>query len=166
MINTSVNRILCVLIFLSVLPGCGFRLAGTVKLPDGLDAVSVQNVSTSPELSRFITQSLASHRVNVVDKDQAKILINVLREQTAKTVLKLDSAGKARTYELTLSVTFDVRKPDNGHLLDEQSISVSRDFIFDRDNVLGSKEEEQQLLDEMRRDAAKRILYRLQKIKD
>ena len=166
MINTSINKILCVLVFLGGLAGCGFHLAGTGKLPDDLDAVSVQGVSSSPELSHLITQSLESRQINVVEKDQAKILVNVLREHTSKTVLAFDNEGKVREYGLTLSVTFDVRKPDNSYLLGEQSISVTRNLIFDKDNVLGTREEEQQLLDEMRRDAARRILYRLQKIKD
>ena len=81
-------------------------------------------------------------------------------------MLTLDSDGKAREYELSLNVTFNVKRPDNSYLLREQSVSLNRDFVFDKRNLLGANEEEQQLFSEMRSDAAKLIVYRLQTISD
>ena len=81
-------------------------------------------------------------------------------------MLTFDSDGKAREYELILKVTFEVRGPNNSYFLKDQSISLNRDFVFEKGDLLGANEEEQQLFSEMRNDVAKLIVYRLQTIDD
>lgn len=168
MTNIGINRIFHMLILCSglLLTGCGFHLAGTGQLSSDLDNVSVQSVSPNHELVHLIEKRLKSNRVNVVETDQATVFINVLHEETAKVVLTLDSDGKAREYELVLTVTFDVRRPDDSYMLDEQKISLNRDFVFNKNDLLSASQEEQQLFSEMRSDAAKSIIYRLQTIKN
>ena len=146
--------------------GCGFHLAGSGDFSSSFDNTSVQSAASSRELVRLIEKNLKSNQINVVGIDQATALINVLRDETEKVVLTLDSDGKAREYELSLNVIFNVKRPDNSYLLREQSVSLNRDFVFDKRNLLGANEEEQQLFSEMRSDAAKLIVYRLQTISD
>ena len=146
--------------------GCGFHLAGSGDFSSSLDNTSVQSAASSRELVRLIEKNLKSNQINVVGIDQATALINILFEETEKVVLTVDSDGKAREYELILKVTFDAKRPDKSFLLREQSISLNRDFVFDKSDLLGANEEEQQLFSEMRRDAAKLIVYRLQTISD
>ena len=147
-----------------MLIGCGFRLAGTGEFSNSLDNTSVQGAASSRELVHLIENSLQSNQINVVEKDQATASINILYVQTEKTILTLDSDGKAREFELVLNVIFDVKKPDNSYLLHKQNISLRRDFVFNKSNLLGANEEEQQLFSEMRNDAAKLIVRRLQSI--
>lgn len=160
------NKILGALILLNILLGCGFHLAGSGELASSLDNTSVQSAASSRDLVLLLERNLKSNQINIVGIDQATALINILFEGTEKTVLTLDSEGKAREFELILTVSFDVKKPDNSYLLREQSIRLNRDFVFDKNNLLGANEEEQQLFSEMRGDAAKIIVYRLQTIKD
>ena len=93
--------------------------------------------------------------------EQASARLEILFESAEKEVLSLDSDGKAREYDLVLSIAFDVRRPDDSYLLNGQSISLNRAFVFDKRDVLGSTEEEQRLMDEMRKHAARLIVYRL-----
>ncbi len=79
-------------------------------------------------------------------------------------ILTVDNDGKAREYELILRVNFDVKGVDDSNLLNEQNISLSRDFVFDKSDLLGANEEEQKLFNEMRNDVAKLIVHRLQAI--
>ncbi len=151
---------------LGMLVGCGFQLAGSGNFSSSLDNTSVQSASSSRDLIRLIEKNLKTNQINVVGVDQATALINILHEETERSVLTLDSAGKALEFELILRVAFDVKRPDNSYLLREQSINIDRDFLFDKSALLGSYEEEQRLFDEMRSDAAKSIVYRLQTIAD
>ena len=154
------------LIFVCTLNGCGFHLAGTNEFSSSLENTSVQGVATSRELVNQIKRSLSSNNINVVEADEATALVNILNEEIERVVLTVDSDGKAREYELILSIRFDVKRLDNSYLLKEQNIRLSRDYVFDKRDLLGANEEEQQLFNEMRSDAAKLIVYRLQSIPD
>ncbi len=151
-------------LFLFALYGCGFHLAGTGEFSNSLERTSVQGFAISRELLNQIKRNLKSNQIDVVNPEQATALVNVLSEETEKEVLTLDSDGKAREYELILKVSFDVKGTDNSYFLKPQEIQLSRDFVFDKRDLLGANEEEAQLFDEMKRDAAKLIVYRLQSI--
>ena len=166
MLHIIINRALCVLIFLGTLSACGFHLAGTMgDAPKNLGNVSVEGVSDGLALAGLVEKHLTSSHINVVEVDQATMLVNVLDEETSKNVLSIDSDGKAREYELILKVSFEVKGPDGGNLLPgKQYLSVRRDFVFDKNNILASNEEEQGLFDEMRNEAARLLIYRLRTI--
>ena len=161
-----ITKILYILVLLSMQFGCGFHLAGSGDFSSILDNSSVLSAASSRELVRLVEKNLLSNKINIVDKNEATAVINILSEETERAVLTLDSDGKAREFELILKVTFDAKKPDNSFLLREQNISINRDFVFDKSDLLGANEEEQQLFSEMRRDVAKLIVYRLQTITD
>ena len=151
-------------VYIGVLVSCGFHLAGTGEFSDSLQNTSVQGVATSRELLNMIERTLKSNQINVVEPEQATALVNILSEEIEKVVLTVDSDGKAREYELILRVSFDVKGLDNSYLLNEQNIQLNRDFVFNKSDLLGANEEEQQLFNEMRDDAARLIVYRLQSI--
>lgn len=159
-----IKTFLYLLCFVGLLHGCGFHLAGTGEFSSELDKAYVQGPNTSKELERFLKKNLRANQINVVEEAEATAIINLQFEETERVVLTLDSDGKAREFELILNVTFDVKKPDNSVLLKQQKIVLNRDFVFDKSDLLGANEEEQQLYSEMRNDAARLIVYRLQKI--
>ena len=150
------------LVLSSLLPGCGFRLAGSE------DAAHLQNVfvqgGTGSHLVHFVRQSLGSGQADVAEPDHAGIHLHILSEETSREVLSLDASGKAREYDLMLNVTFDVRHAQSSDSLTRQTVRIHRVLVFDKHDVLGSGEEEQQLLHEMRREAAQRIVRRVQAI--
>ena len=154
------------LLLFSTLYACGFKLAGTGEFSPSLENTSVQSIPSSRQLAAQVERNLAANQINIVSADEATALLNILSEETDRLVLSLDSDGKAREYELVLKVIFDVRRPDNTALLNQQSISVSRDYLFEKTELLGSSQEEQQLYNEMRRDIARLIIRRLQNIQE
>ena len=157
---------LLILILSVMLQGCGFRLAGTgdEDVSTGLSSIALYSTGSSHELVRFTLEYLESNQINVVEPDQAEVLLELLSESAEKEVLTLDRDGKAREFDLALNIEFDVKRPDESYVLSQQSISLNRVFVFDKRDVLGSEEEESRLLDEMRRDAARLIVYRLRAI--
>jgi LPS-assembly lipoprotein len=144
--------------------GCGFHLTDERVFSTELNNTHIQSASFSKDLVRLLENNLRSNKISVVDADSATALLRILSEETQRVVLTVDSDGKAREFELLLRITFDVKRPDNTNLLDQQVINLNRDFIFDKSALLGAKEEERVLFNEMRGDAAKVIVYRLQTI--
>ncbi len=147
-----------------ILYGCGFRLAGTGEFSTSLDNTAVQGVNTSKELQRIVENNLRVNSINIVEADEADAILTIHSEETEKIVLTLDNDGKAREFELILNIVFDVKSSDDSYLLAQQNISLNRDFVFDKSNLLGSNEEEVRLFSEMRVDAARLITRRLQSI--
>ena len=139
-------------------------MAGGGKFSSSLDKIVVQGAGTSRELVHQIEENLESNQISIVAPEHATAIVNILSEETKKAVLTLDSDGKAREYELMLTVAFEVRRPDKSFLLSKQSITTSRDFVFDKSDFLGSNEEQQLIFSEMRSAAARLVFYRLQSI--
>ncbi len=144
--------------------GCGFHLAGQGEYSNEVSNTHVQATSSSKELIRLLEKNLRSNKINVVEAEKATAFLHILNEETEREVLTLDNDGKAREYELLLKITYEVKRPDNSSLLKKQTINLNRDFVFDKSDLLGANEEEQDLFNEMRNDAAKSIVYRLQTI--
>jgi LPS-assembly lipoprotein len=153
-----------IVIAIGLIQGCGFHMAGEGEFASELNNTHIQSSSFSNEMLRLLEKNLRSNQINVVSAESATAWLRILNEETGKVVLTVDSDGKAREYELLLRVTFEVKRPDNTVMLKQQEIELSRDFVFDKINLLGTNEEEQELFNEMRNDAAKLIVYRLQTI--
>ena len=158
------NKFLSIIFILLLLQSCGFHLASEGEFSSEVSYTHVQALSSINELVRLIEKNLRTNRVNVVNADHATALLRILSEETEKVVLTLDNDGKAREYELLLKISFEVMRPDNSFLMKQQMIDLNRDFVFDKNDLLGATEEEQELFNEMRNDAAKLIVYRLQSI--
>lgn len=152
------------IISIFALSACGFHLASEGEFSDELSNTHVEAISSSKELVRLVEKNLRSNNINVVSEQEATARLRVLNEETEKVVLTLDNDGKAREYELLLKITFEVQRADKSYLLKQQVIDLNRDFVFDKSDLLGANEEEQELFSEMRNDAAKLIIYRLQTI--
>ena len=148
----------------SFINGCGFHLAGEGDISGELSNTHIKTSSSSNEFLHLLEKNLRYNKINVVDANSATAWLRILREETEREVLTVDSDGKAREYELMLRITFEVTRPDNSILLKQQVIDISRDFVFEKSSLLGANEEEKELFKEMRNDAAKLVVYRLQTI--
>jgi len=155
-------KVIQIYILFSLCCGCGFHLAGGGDFADELSNTHVQRVSSSKDMSRLLEKSLRANQINIVEAENATAVVRILSDETEKAVVTLDSDGKAREFELFLRVTFDVINAEKKELLGKQFIKLDRNFVFDKNNLLGANEEEQKLLQEMRKDAARLIVYRLQ----
>jgi LPS-assembly lipoprotein len=157
-------KIILVILLSSMLTGCGFHMAGKGTYSNELSKTQIQGPASSRELLLLLEKRLRSNQINVVEDEAATAIIRILDEVRDKTTLSVDAQGKAREYELLLKVTYEVKKPDNTTLLPQETIDINRDFVFNKSDLLGTNEEEKDLYNEMRNDAAKLIVYRLQAI--
>ncbi len=95
--------------------------------------------------------------------DDSTATLRITRNQTGKRILSVSDKGKVQEYELSVSVAFEVKGQDT-ILLENQTIRVKRDFLFDENDVLGKAQEEQIVFRDMRKDLVRLMIYRLQTI--
>ena len=157
-------RTLVLVLIVFSLSACGFRLAGKADLAPQFERTHVSFSGNAKYVSRQLEKQLAANEVELADKDEANVIVHLRYDRKKKKILSVTDSGRAREYELVLNVGFDVKDAEGQTLLAPQNIHLTRDFLFDINDVLGKSEEEKEIYREMRRDAARLIVYRLQSI--
>jgi LPS-assembly lipoprotein len=159
-----INLPIIIIIAFSLLSGCGYRLAGKADLDPVFESTHVSYQGRGQALAELLEKQFKANKYELVSAEQASALVEVLYEHTDREILSVDDSGKVREYELILSVGVDVRDSEGKKLVNNQEVRLTRDFLFDINDVLGKGNEEQAIYQEMRADAARLILYRLQAI--
>ena len=100
---------------------------------------------------------------------KAKATLTLLKEQRNRRIITVNSDGRANEYLLTYSVDVKfsgaaIAQNQNGKSAKQivETITLNRTLIFDPDVVLAATNEAETLYRDMKRDAARRIMLRLQ----
>lgn len=147
---------------LLVLGGCGFHLRGGVLLPPDVNRVHMQVANA--ELAEEVKLLLEAGGASIVPTaETADLTLIVTPEQLGRRLLAVDpDTGKAREFELTYAVSYQVLGEKKQALMPSQTVSLSRELVFDPEAVIGTSREEEVIYSEMRRDAARQIMARMQ----
>jgi len=168
------------LLLVSLLLGCGFHLRGSISTPQG--ALPPQMASTFIDalpgslIADGLRQRLLESGVLLVEElELASAVLSISGEQFSRRVFSIDDSiddsGKVGEYELRYQATFKVYQPQLAETLVEpkqtfsieaQTLSVERVYQYDVSGVLGKSQEEILLREDMQRDLARLIFYRLQ----
>lgn len=153
------------LVFL--IQGCGFKLRGSVDLSSDISPVYLQQNSIF-ELGREIESLLMSNKIDLTEsKEQSRVQLVLLNETKRRRVLSVDSRGRAREYSLAYTVNYSLnikssKMVDTAGSTTTEVVDISRSLLFDPDTVLAVANESEILYRDMRRDAARLILLKLQ----
>ncbi len=157
-------RLLVLLACLLALSACGFHLRGAYQLPESMATTFLQAANDNSELVRFLRRTLMASDVELLEsKDRAQAHLRLHAEKQSKRVLSVDSRGRAREYELSYSVDFELTVDDRV-LIPQQQLTLTRDFLFDTEDVLGKGREEALLIRDMQQDMVRLIMLRLQAV--
>ncbi len=148
-----------------LLSACGFHLRGEVKLAPQLSRVYIDGASRFDPLMRELTQSLKGTGSSVVTNiGDATAVLQVLVNRSDRRVLSVQATGKAQEYELYQILEFSVRDTAGRELLSPQRLEMTRDYLFDPNDVLGKASEEETLRRDMRRDLVRLVMLRLEAV--
>jgi len=150
-------------ILLSVLvSACGFQLRGGVELPPMLRVTLLQsgNPWTGIAAALRIELESAGSRITT-DAGEATAILTLVSERSLQRVLSVGRSGRASEYELFEEVTFALRDSEGRELLKPQTLSQTRDMVFDENQLLGKVSETDKLREQMRRSLARQIITRI-----
>ncbi|NIR83674.1 MAG: hypothetical protein GWO05_10940 [Gammaproteobacteria bacterium] len=144
--------------------GCGYQLRGGFEIPESLSPVEVRG--GSDDLRQRLTLFLTGGGARIAaDADKAESILAVQDERLDERVLSVDSeTGKAREFEVTYRVSFEMMRPDGSVLLPRRELNLVRNYVFDPNAVIGKSRERGVLEEEMRRDAAEQIVRTLARL--
>ena len=143
---------------------CGFQLRGSISLSSEMSPIYIEQNSVFG-LAREIKTLLASNKITVVEKAQlSKSQLILLDEAKSQSVLSVDGSGQAREYLLSYRVNFVIKVNQKNHAeaaAVPDSITVTRAWLFDPEAVLAVTNEAELLYNDMRREAARLILLKI-----
>ncbi len=154
-------RITLIIVLAGLLSACGFQLRGGNVLPADLSNLYVQ---APADLADDVRVYLSGTDTQVLDRPKgADVILTLSNARYDRRVISVDpSTGKEREFELTYSLDYRASKTAGKTLLNTQRLTIRRDYVFDRDAIIGKSREAGVLRTEMRRDAVRQILLRLQ----
>jgi LPS-assembly lipoprotein len=147
------------------LGGCGFRLAGSERLPAVLAKPYLSVKDPYTDFSREFERELKSSGALLqLGRQDATATIEVTKDLIEQRTLAVSARNIPTDYELRYTVTFDVRGPD-AEILAPQTITLSRDYSFEENELLAKEHEADILRARMARDLATMAMRVLARVK-
>ena len=144
------------------LSACGFHLRNALELPSDLGPVRVQSTDRYSPLADSLTQSIERAGARIAAEDDADAtVLDLLSERWGDTPISVDQFGRSQEYSLRYAVVFELRKADGSKPVPRQAVELSRDYISNPVNAIGTESERDILVKELRREMAASIVRRL-----
>jgi len=160
--KSSILPVFMVGLMLLYLSGCGFQLRGKATLPPGLEKMTITGLDMYDPLVVVLSRYLRANGVDVVANGDPKVAeLRLSNFSQIKEIIVVAVDGTVREYRLISGVTIELKDKASGLNLPAERIGVTRDFLYNPDDVLGKSEEEKVLREEMIRDLARKIMERL-----
>lgn len=141
------------------LAGCGFQLRG--EAPTGLKTIYVSTVAPSRVAVEVRRQLSGGPTTLAATAKEGEAHLRILSESTDKTIQTLTSVGRVFDYRLRLRVGYQVTQAAEKALIEPTEIELFRIISYSETAPLAKEAEEGLLFDDMRSEAATRILRRI-----
>jgi len=144
-----------------VLSGCGFHLKNSYQLPTSLQQLQLQSSDKYSDITRLVKVTLLQYDATITNDKEAPI-IRFGKEQFERGTLSLFSSGLVAEYELIYSLTYQV-------IIEQQepqsfTVNIRRDYLDDPQSAQAKSREREQLLQEIRQQAAVKIVQQLSQL--
>jgi LPS-assembly lipoprotein len=147
---------------LLILTACGFHLRGDAALPEAMAVTYIQAKNPFDTLNDDFRDALEGHGARVTEnRDEATAILRVLDNRDEKDLLTVDIGGKVQEILIRQTIRFDVVTPDNQPLVEKQTVTLSRDFVFNKDDILAKQREADLISNELQRDVVNMAMLRI-----
>lgn len=149
-----------------MLSACGFQLRGSTG-QDSLPFKSIYlNVSNKTHLGIELRRQLIASDIEIIDDaKKADVSFIKLKEKKSREIISLSSQGRAREYELTYTLGFQVKDLAGNTLLAPATISQQSTLNYSEAEVLAKEIEEANFYRDMQSDIVQQVMRRLATIK-
>jgi len=149
------------LIAMSTLAGCGWRLQGSARLPEVLATAYIEAKDPYTDFIRALRDSLTASGATVVaNRAQATAIVRIKRDVSGQRVLSVSARNTPEEYQVYYTVEYSV-EGDGRELIAPDTLEVTRDYSYDERAVLAKQREQLILREALARDLAGMIVRRL-----
>lgn len=145
-----------------LLSGCGFRLRGHFQAPfETLYLQMRENTRFSGLLKRMIESG--SNIRCVKNPNEAEAVLELINQRRDREVLSISDSGRAREYELTLTIEFRVTSTyDDFTYVELTQLVAHRDITYSESEFLSREKEEEVLYRDMENDLIAQMIRYLE----
>ena len=148
------------------LTACGWRLRGSVSLPEQIQKVNLIKLADYGSFNKRLTKTLQSAGAEVVEsKVGADVSISVIKLDCDKKSAAVDSQGRTVAKEITLELTYSLQDKDGKMLVEQENVRQTEIYRYDPDNVLAMEREETRvvsgLIDKMVSTLVNKVKYKV-----
>jgi len=146
-----------------LLAGCGFQMRGDWQLPAAMNQTAISGKYSQAlfdELKRNFKSASASLTKGPGSASQTQL--RIFDDRMDRRVLSVGATGKVLEYELFYIVDFDVVGEKGRPIVKRQKLVLTRDYLFEEDNVIGSGRQEDLLRGNLRQDMVALMMRRIQ----
>ena len=144
-----------------LLSSCGFHLRGDLPLSQ-FEAMHIKSERHS-ELAALVAQRLQHNKVQLLDSyQQTAPVLQLIDDSLERRNLTLFPNGQVAEYELIYKVRYQLTMPDGEP--QPYQFELYRDYQDDPNQALAKAKELELMLDELRQQAANRILRQLARL--
>ena len=151
-----------------LLSGCSgepFHLRDSKPLPELMrQGIYVQGVDPRSDFGLALRDGLEDAGADVKQRElDAAATLNIINLRENRSVSGYSSTRQVREFNHSVTVDFRVKTRTMAEAV-ERSVNAERSQVYDGQYVLGTAEEENVIKEELRREAVRLILLRLQAI--
>jgi LPS-assembly lipoprotein len=147
-----------------LLSACGFQLRGTASMP--FDSLYVQAAPTSQLATQIKRAVRSGSGTRIADRpEQAQVILQIVNELQEKQILSISGGGRVSEYQLRYRVLFRLTDGKSREFIPASEITLKRDYSYSDDQALSKDSEEALLYGDMRNDAVRQLVRRLQAAK-
>jgi len=160
-LSARLKTLIIISLMMVVLSACGFQLRGQYDLPVGMEKIYIQG-DANGLLLRHLKQAFQRAGATVLNQpDKATAVVTLYDENMERRVLSVGDTARVREYESRYKLTYSVILKSGKAIIEKNTLSLSRDFSFNENEVLGKEREETNLQHDMQYQAAQTIMRRL-----
>jgi LPS-assembly lipoprotein len=157
----------CIFTIVLTIVGCGFKLRGDYGLPAGIQQLQLLAAQKNTPLHRILGKQLQGLDIEVWDSmataeqinEKVDAVVYLVSDQLERRLLSLFSTGQVAEYELLYTIKYRIQFPAQDTQLVE--FDVTREYQDDPDAVLAKSRELDLIQQEMRQEAANRIIRQI-----
>ena len=155
------------MLVIALLSGCGYQLRGSASLPEVMSVTYIEGLRPYSALVDDFAYALRTRNASVTqDSAAASAVLKITGNTTEKLVVSVDTSGNVLEYEIRQTIRFSVSGPDRRELLPEQSITLSRDFLFTSSDVLAKEREEKLVRRTLQENLVNLAMLRIASLKE
>ncbi len=156
------KRLVLLLLSLTLLSGCGFKLRGNFEMSEQLAEISI--AGGERELVELLTELLVKSGSSVVEGGANAVTLSITKSEYERDVLSSDDSGVATGFDYRYIVDFNVTDKEGEKLLRPSSISQFRTLEYEAGDELAVEDEEEFLKEEMEKEIVLQMMRRLARI--
>jgi LPS-assembly lipoprotein len=146
----------------TVLSGCGFHLRGSGALPAEMSVTYIQSGNPFSSLVDDFADALRSSGAQVTEeRDKATAVLRILENDRGREVLSVNTSGKVLEYQLWQTVRFSVATMENLPVVEPQTVTLRRAYLYSSTDVLGSEREKEAVRSTLQRNLVHMAMLRV-----